>query len=114
MSKATPQRPEEGFRSLSVDWQVPSDAIASYATNFVLQRLAHEYLISFFQIQPPLLMGTPDQVVKQIAQLTNVSARLVGQIMIAEERLPELITLLQQGPALAAPAESGVPTVPQR
>jgi hypothetical protein len=112
MTEETPQqRPEGTTVNLPVQWQIPDDALASYATNFVVQRLQHEYLISFFQIQPPLLLGTPDQVVEQMSRLEKVPARLVAQVLIAEDRLQEFEELLQRAPALTAATDTPVPPI---
>lgn len=114
MTDGTPKESLQGTTvNLPVQWQIPDDAVAAYATNFVIQRMQHEYLISFFQVQPPLILGTPEQVIEKVSHLDRVPARLVGQIVIAEDRLQELQKLLQTAGTLTPPIESATPSSPQ-
>lgn len=114
MTEGTPRESPQGeLVNLPIDWQVPTGAQAAYATNFVVQRMQHEYLISFFQIQPPLVLGSPDQVLEHLTRLEKVPARLLSQIIIAESRFPEFLQLIQTAPTLSPATQSPVPTNPQ-
>ena len=68
---------------------------ARYAQNFVIQHSEHEFLISFFEIWPPMLLGEPEVIAKRAEAIKSVPARCVGQIIVSAERMPDLIRVLQ-------------------
>ncbi len=80
---------------LQVDWHIPDDIVAKYATNMLVQRGENEYYISFFETKPPLLMGTPEQISKKASGLKALNATCVAQIIIAADKLPSFIEALQ-------------------
>ncbi|MDQ7025720.1 MAG: hypothetical protein Q9P01_02015 [Anaerolineae bacterium] len=41
-----------------VDYEINEDTPRGYATNLVVQHTEHEFIISFFNIEPPLVLGT--------------------------------------------------------
>lgn len=92
---------------IPVRWIVPESVTPRYATNFTLQRTEHEYILSFFQIVPPLIVGGPEQVAEQIQGIHEIQAKCLFQVIIAEDRLPELQGVLANGAILPATQISG-------
>jgi uncharacterized protein DUF3467 len=93
MAENTPEVPRGEVR---IHWYIPDDLVSRYATNFIVQHGEHEFILSFFDIQLPILLGPSTEVKTQIEQLRSVRANCVGQIIIAAERMPELIRILQE------------------
>jgi hypothetical protein len=112
MSDAMPEQgtPPESVAA-SIRWMIPESITPQYATNFVVQRMQHEYLISFFQLLPPLLIGDPEQVLEMLKQNSTLEAKCIFQVMIAEDRLSELTALLESGAGLQ-PAFTSVAAKP--
>jgi len=79
---------------LSIDWSVPDNIIARYATNMVVQRAEHEYIISFFEIKPPVLLGSPDEIIEQAKKLKSMRANCVSQIIVAADKMPSFVDAL--------------------
>lgn len=86
----------EGAIPLPVEWHVPDDLVARYATNMIVQRAENEFIISFFETKPPLLLGTPEEVAEQARQLTAVRATCVAQIIVAANKMPAFVDALQR------------------
>jgi hypothetical protein len=54
-----------------------------------------EYVLSFGQLAPPLILpGTPEEVREQAERLSFVRARMLARYSFTEERLREFIELL--------------------
>jgi hypothetical protein len=71
----------------------------------VAQPLQHEFLISFFEAQPPILLGTPEENKARYQELGAIHAECVAKIIVAAERLPEFIQVLQTTLALYSAAK---------
>ena len=80
---------------LQVEWNIPDDIVARYATNMLVQRGENEYYISFFETKPPVLLGTPEQINKKVEGIKSLQANCVAQVIIAAEKLPSFIEALQ-------------------
>jgi hypothetical protein len=39
---------------LPIEWHVPDDLVTRYANNLLIQHTEHEFILSFFEILPPL------------------------------------------------------------
>jgi hypothetical protein len=62
--------------SIPVEWHVPEDVVSGYATNILVQHTEHEFIISFYEAQPPILFGDkPDEVRAQLKQIRAVGCR---------------------------------------
>jgi len=78
-----------------IEWQIPDDFLARYATNILVQSGENEYFVSFFETKPPFLLGTPEQISEQANSLKAVKAHCVAQVIIPEEKMPGFIEALQ-------------------
>jgi hypothetical protein len=78
---------------IPIEWHV-SDAIETkYATNMVVQHGDHEFIISFFETKPPLIVGPPSKEV--LANLKTIRAECIAQIVVASPRMPKFLQALQ-------------------
>ena len=83
--------------ALRLEWHVPEDMACQYATNLVVQQSEHEFIISFFNAPPPILIGSPEEIRDQLQQLGSVRADCVARIIVASSRMPEFVQVLQDG-----------------
>lgn len=67
-----------------------------FSNQFYIQHHETEFIITFCQIQPPLLVGTPEEVTKQAEHLTSVPAGVVARIGLTSQRMTELVKILQE------------------
>ncbi len=70
--------------------------ISRYANNMFVNHSASEFIISFYEIRPPLLLGTPEQVQEQVESIESVDAECVVRIIVPPDRLPGIIKALQE------------------
>ncbi len=79
---------------MSIEWHVPESVLPRYATNFVVQATEHEFRLYFFDIRPPLIVGTPEEQRRKRRELQSVHAECVANLAIAPVRMAELVKLL--------------------
>lgn len=88
------QMSEEG-RVVPINWYFPENIVSRYATNLLVQHSEHEFIISFFETRPPVLLGPPEEVKARLDQIDSVRAECVARIIIAAERMPEFVQVLR-------------------
>jgi hypothetical protein len=81
---------------LPVEWYIPDDMVSQYATNMLVQMNPHEFIISFFQLYPPPVLGSPEEQKAKLAAMTSVRATCVSRVIVAAERMPEFVRVLQE------------------
>jgi len=91
----TSKPPRSGGKAVPIQWSVGDFTPTYYATNMVAQVTDHEYIISFFELYPPLLVGTPEEVSEQATGMNNVTANCLARIVIAADRMPGIVDALQ-------------------
>ena len=47
--------------AVPMEMSIPDSLSTKYATNMVVQHTEHEFIIFFFEVQPPLVIGTPEE-----------------------------------------------------
>ncbi len=82
--------------SLKLEWRIPEGLAGRYATNMVVQRTEHEFILSFFEAYPPMVIGSPDEIKAQLEQLETVRAECIARIIVAASRMPEFVEVLQK------------------
>ncbi len=81
---------------LPIDWQFPGDLSTRYATHLIVQHSEHEFVLSFFEILPPTIFGSPEAVSAQLERLSSIPAECVGRIVVAANRMPAFVAVLQE------------------
>ena len=79
---------------LPLEWDVPEGLAGLYANNIVVQHTQYEFVVSFFQTFPPLVLGSPEERAAQIEQLDSVKAKCVARIVVSPERMQAFVDVL--------------------
>jgi len=97
----------EGQIKLPIQWNLPEGLTSRYATNIVVQRGENEFIVSFFEVIPPIALGTPEQRITQLEAVESVTAECVARVIIAADKMPGFIEALQEnlGSYRARPTE---------
>lgn len=66
-----------------------------FANQFVIQHEENEFILTVGQLQPPILLGPPEQRKEQAKRLTYVPIKVVARFGLTRQRLTELIQALQ-------------------
>jgi hypothetical protein len=91
MSKKSSAKAAAKERQIPVKWDFPEDLVSGYATNMVVQVGEHELFVSFFETPPPFVLTPQDA-----ETLESVRAECIARIVIAPERMPKFIEVLQK------------------
>jgi hypothetical protein len=71
-------------------------------THSAIQDTGQELVLTFFEVHPPLLTGTPEEQQAQFADIQSVQAEPVARVTLTYARAQELIDLLQRHSPTAA------------
>lgn len=95
MSEETGQEQQIDEVSLRVAWHIPEDMPSRYANNVLIQAGEYEFIISLFEVQPPLLTGTPEENKTKLREMETVHAECVSRIIVSPKLIPAFISALQ-------------------
>jgi hypothetical protein len=73
----------------------PTDVVTRYATNFVIQCMEHEFILSFYEAIPPVLLGSPEENRAALAESGALHAQCVARIVVTHERMHEFASLVR-------------------
>ncbi|MCC6458041.1 MAG: DUF3467 domain-containing protein [Caldilineaceae bacterium] len=83
-------------KDIPIEWDFPEDLQTLYANNFLVQHSESEFIVSFFEVFPPLLLGEPEEIQKQVEQLSSIRSRCVARIVIPTQKMESFIGALVQ------------------
>ncbi len=67
-----------------------------FSNLMVVQHQHNEFLVTFGQFSPPLVLGTPEEQMEQAKSMPYVPVRVVARIGMTPQRMAELIAVLQE------------------
>ncbi len=76
---------------LPIAWHVSERVITRYTNNIVVQNTGNEFVVSFFEIRPPIILGDSTEEMKK---LDSIGAECVARIVISSERMRDFIEIL--------------------
>jgi len=77
-------------------WKGIEDAPLLYVNQFVLQHEQDELILTVGQLQPPILLGQPAEVIEQAKSLTYVPVNVVTRLAFTRQRLGELSRVINE------------------
>jgi len=77
-----------------IEWYVPESLVSRYATNMIVQHSEHEFILSFFETPPPLILGESRS--EDLKKLKSIRATCVAQIIVARDRMPRFVDVMQE------------------
>ena len=81
--------------AFTIDWQVPA-GITRYANQVTVQMGLNECVFSFFEMQPPILLGSPEEVKAQASKLSTIRAECVSRVVIPKSLVPEVVKAISE------------------
>lgn len=81
--------------TLPVDWHFPENIQSRYVNNVLVQIGQSEFVVSFFEMQLPLLLGTPEENKAKLKEMGSIRAECVSKIIVSPEVMPALVSALQ-------------------
>lgn len=87
---------------MQYEWEVPIVVTGIGNTPMLFSNMCYvqhhqtEFIITFCELQPPILVGTTEEMARQAAALDIIPARVVARIALTSTRMTELIRALQE------------------
>lgn len=94
---------------LPIEWYIPESMVSQYATNMVVQHSEDEFIISFFDTKPPLIIGEPNKEV--LESLKSIRAQCIARIIVSASRMPKFVSALQTNLEKALSKKSSQPVI---
>jgi len=85
---------EQGI-AVPIEWCYPDNIISGYATNVIVQHTEHEFILSFFEVRPPILLGSSEELKEKALHIKSIKAECVARIIVSAERMPNFVRVLQ-------------------
>ncbi len=82
---------------LRIDWHFPEGLQSKYVNNVLVQPGQYELVISFFEVQQPILVGQAEENKRMLEELGSIRAECVSKIIVSPEIIPILVTALESG-----------------
>ncbi len=77
-----------------IEWHIPESLVSRYATNMIVQHSEHEFILSFFDTPPPLILG--ESRIDELKKIKSIRATCVAQIIVAKDRMPRFVDAMQE------------------
>lgn len=77
-----------------IEWYDGGGIITRYVTNMVVQGSRDEFILGFYEIKRPIILGTPEEQLEQLKTLSAVRANCVARIVVTPRKLKEFLELL--------------------
>ena len=88
------KKKQQKVKPLPLEWNIPDNIINRFATNMVIQTIDNVFKILFFEIKQPIILSEKDM--EKIKKIGNIQADCVGGIIVAPDRLPQFINVLNE------------------
>jgi hypothetical protein len=79
---------------LPIEWLSTSDAPSYYANNVVVQSGQNEGYLLFFEMIPPMLTGTQEEI-KEKLETVKVQAKCKARLIVPRDLIPKIIAALE-------------------
>lgn len=94
--EATMAESRAGSVRLPIDWHCGDEITSRYATEMTVQHTDQEFLLSFYEIIPPVLSGSPHERKAQAEALGQVRANCLARIIVSAARMPGFIKAMNE------------------
>ena len=75
--------------SKTIKWNVPDSLRTEHATNLIVQQRGSEFTFLFFEAEPPIISGTPEEQAQAYQNLQEIPAKCVAKIVMSAENATE-------------------------
>jgi hypothetical protein len=79
-----------------VKWTGYESLRTEHATHLIVQSHGSELTLMFFEYQPPLTVGTPEEQAAQIEQLPHVEAKCVAKLVMSAPNAAQASNVLAE------------------
>lgn len=85
---------ETKHKSIPVEFVIPPELISYYPNNYIIQDNGNDFVISFFEIFPPIVLGNPEEVEIQVNNIDKVQAKCIARLQFSNEHFQEFLKVM--------------------
>jgi hypothetical protein len=75
--------------SKPIKWNIPDSMRTEHATNLVVQQRGSEFTFLFFEVEPPLFSGTPEEQARAYQDMQEIPGKCIAKIVMSAENTTE-------------------------
>lgn len=96
--EASPEAPQAQPKGLAIPIRFVVDPRIrpTFANHFTLQRDGNHVFMQFFELSPPMLLGTDEENEKKLTQMQHLDANCVGRIVMGEQDFESMVDAIEK------------------
>lgn len=104
-NKGVPEKdtPIKDGRMLPIHY--PESGLGLFANHMIAQNTGTELHLSFFQLHPPILTGTPEEINRAFAKIDNIEAKPVAHLIVPIDHVSQIVDIIQKQLLLQRPSQ---------
>ena len=88
---------KDEVRQVSIKYPESDDVVAVWANNLVVQHTpAGEFIVGFYAVYPPILIGDAEEVKGRSEAITSLPARCVAKAVVSAVSMPGFVSVLER------------------
>jgi hypothetical protein len=81
---------------IPIERYCPPELVSRYATDLIIQRTGSEFILSFFETIPPMVLGTPEEQQDKLKKLASVRSECIARVIVSDDRFPQFVQAMQE------------------
>jgi hypothetical protein len=81
--------------AVKLDFQTPESITTRLANHVIVQGEQNGWFLSFFEAVPPMLLGSSEEVARQMENVQSVQAVCVARIFLPAGRVQDFVSAIQ-------------------
>jgi len=85
------------FKKIPIKLSYPNELQSHFSSNFVVQHQPDHFILSFFEVFPPPIIGETEEEKKEILEnIDHIDAKCIARIILTPDKLEDMIKALQE------------------
>lgn len=81
---------------IKINFQFPENIKTYFADNFVVQHQNDHFILSFYEVLHPVILGSKEERTEQLKKIKKMDATCVSRIIVTPEKLKDIISILTE------------------
>jgi|LSQX01.2.fsa_nt_gb hypothetical protein len=82
--------------NIPINWSSERDVAPRFANQVMINHTDDIFTLMFFDLQPPVFLGSEDEIATQLNNLADIKPVCVAKIYLPPSVIPSLISAIQQ------------------
>lgn len=82
-------------QEVKINYKPSSEVHPVFANQMIVQTDESSTYLSFFCLQPPMILGSQNEILRQVEGMTSIDANLTAQVIIPRDCLQKFVEVLK-------------------